>query len=351
MSNSTINPNQIRHCKMPMVPPRELAADVNPRRAGLIRAIGSKWVNGTQLTYGFLQNTTDAEKNVVRNAFNTWQSLCGLTFQESTDARQAMVRITFDRNDGSWSYVGRDILNTAIVGQGQPTMNFGWNLTENSYGVTTALHEIGHTLGFHHEHQNPFSGIVWNEQAVYSHFSGPPNHWSRELIDWNILRKLKQNEVDGSQWDKNSIMHYAFEAGLINKPEVYKTAALLPPGTISTIDKDLVQKFYPTTRSEPQPLRLLQSQTLSLAPGEQKDFNFSPDYSRSYTIQTFGTSDVIMVMHVQDNGQWRYLTADDDSGVDRNAKIQRRLLKGRTYQIRVRLYYSDRAGETAIMVS
>ena len=45
------------------------------------------------------------------------------------------------------------------------TMNFGWDLT-TSYGHDTALHEIGHTLGFPHEHQNPTAGIVWNEPAV-----------------------------------------------------------------------------------------------------------------------------------------------------------------------------------------
>ncbi|MEO5339098.1 MAG: M12 family metallopeptidase [Magnetococcus sp. MYC-9] len=344
--------NTIGHCRLPKVPPRVFSPEVHLRRVGLIRVLSSYWTNGTRITYGFLQKTSGQELDVVRKAFADWQGLCGLTFQEVADATQAMVRITFDRQDGSWSYVGRDILDPSIVGKGDPTMNFGWDLSANSYGVTTALHEIGHTLGFPHEHQNPISGIVWNEQAVLDSFSGPPNHWEPEMIQWNILRKLDKSEVGGSRWDKDSIMHYQFDAGLIQEPAEYLRKPLIPPGVISPADKAWVQQFYPPTKPADTQLALLQSQKLALSPGMQADFLFVPDYSRVYTIQTYGASDVVMVLNVKgDKDQWRYLAADDDSGEDRNAKIQRRLLAGNTYQIRVRLYYSDRSGETAIMVS
>ena len=54
---------------------------------------------------------------------------------------------------------GRDVLNTRSPQE--RTMNFGWALT-TAYGHDTALHEIGHTLGLEHEHQNPNAGISWN---------------------------------------------------------------------------------------------------------------------------------------------------------------------------------------------
>jgi hypothetical protein len=57
-----------------------------------------------------------------------------------------------------------------------------------------------------------------------------------------------------------------------------------------------------------------------------------------------------MVLFEDDNGNPRYLTADDDSGEDTNASLWVKLLKGRKYILRIRLYYSDRSGETAVMM-
>jgi hypothetical protein len=65
----------------------------------------------------------------------------------------------------------------------------------------TALHGIGHTLGLPHEHQNPNAGIVWDEETVYTSLGGPPNNWPREKTQWNILRKIEPDTVQGSYWD------------------------------------------------------------------------------------------------------------------------------------------------------
>ena len=73
--------------------------------------------------------------------------------------RSAQIRIAFDPAEDSASYVGTDNLG---IDSAKSTMNFGWDLT-TPYGHTTALHEIGHAIGFPHEHQNPKGGIVWNE--------------------------------------------------------------------------------------------------------------------------------------------------------------------------------------------
>ena len=49
------------------------------------------------------------------------------------------------------------------------------------------VHEFGHALGAIHEHQNPKGGIEWNLPAVYKYFAGPPNFWSKEDVDVNVL--------------------------------------------------------------------------------------------------------------------------------------------------------------------
>ena len=140
------------------------------------------------------------------------------------DINDAEIRIGFLQGDGAWSYVGRDVID--IPGQHERTMNFGWDLKRDPRGVDTPVHEIGHTLGFPHEHQNPFAGIVWDESAVYRFFAGSPNFWSRQKTFHNVLRKLPERSVEGSKWDPNSIMHYPFDAGLIERDLVFRQCRL-----------------------------------------------------------------------------------------------------------------------------
>ncbi len=180
-------------------------------RPRLIREAAFKWLNGTTITYGFYKRparwkTDESQKDLVRHAFALWKSLgIGLEFAEVAYARDADVRIAFDQSDGSWSYVGTDVLKQP---RGEPTMNFGWSLTEDPVeGLDTALHEIGHALGFPHEHQNPIAGIEWNEAAVYRSLAAAPNRWSRATTFHNIIEKIAPDTVAGSSWDPNSVMH------------------------------------------------------------------------------------------------------------------------------------------------
>jgi len=210
-----------------------LSPELAVGRLRAIRLIRAKWVNGTVLHYCFLDGP-EPQRQAVRDAFTEWKDLgIGLEFMEVTDRSEAEVRIAFDQSDGSWSYVGRDVLGIPIA---EPTMNFGWDLTDD-YGRTTALHEIGHTLGLPHEHQNPFAGIVWDEAKVYDYFAGAPNLWSQQQTYHNVLRKLDPAEVEGSEWDPDSVMEYWFPAGLISEPAPYRDG-LVPPGGLSETDKD-----------------------------------------------------------------------------------------------------------------
>ena len=271
-----------------------------------------------------------------------------MEFKEVNHPADAEIRIAFEPG-GSWSYVGRDAIDL-VPDQNERTMNFGWDLT-TPYGRDTALHEIGHALGFPHEHQNPNAGIVWNEENVYSYFGGSPNYWNRDKTFNNVIRKISPAGVQGSQWDKDSIMHYQFTAGLIITPEQYQTHPLIPEQGLSNIDIEEVRKFYPEEADlQLSELKPYLSQMVQIDPGDQLNFVIKPRISRRYTIQTFGNFDTVIVLFEDSEGESVYLAGDDDSGTNFNAQIETRLLRGHTYYLRLRLYYAESMGQGAVMI-
>jgi hypothetical protein len=348
----------LNYCSVPAPVVPEFTPEVaaNPSRQRAIIASAKKWINNTVLHYAFFKSgrwkVPPEQAAVIRTAFQQWQSVpIGVKLVEVDSLAEAEIRIGYLLRDGSWSYVGRDVLNIPV---NERTMNFGWRLDRDAYGLTTAIHEIGHTLGMPHEHQNPFAGILWNEEAVYEYLGGPPNNWPRETTYHNVLRKLNPAEVSGSNWDPDSIMEYQFPAGLILEPAAYRNG-IFPPGSLSPLDKTWASTWYPAAggtraarRSEPQ-LRVNQAVTVDLAAGQQVDYVLHVDETRTFTVGTFGAADTVLALFEEVDGEPRFLAGDDDSGTDRTATITQRLRPNRTYYVRMRLVYKGTRGTVTLM--
>jgi len=287
------------------------------------------------------------QADAIRGAFAKWKAIgIGLEFREVNQLSEAEVRIGYSTADGSSaSAVGRDVLRVPLS---EPTTVYGWDLT-STYGRGTALHEIGHVLGMEHEHQNPNAGIKWHEQAVYDALAKPPNNWDRATTYHNILEKLSLQQVQGSTWDPDSIMEYEFEPGLIDEPDEYDRNGLTPPMTLSKSDTEWALKWYPRLTATLPTLQPFQAVTVDIAAGQQVDFAIRPSASRKYTISTKGASDTLLALFEDINGESRYLSADDDSGEDWNASITYKLFQGRSYIVRLRLYYPGQSGKTSLM--
>ena len=145
-------------------------------------------------------------------------------------------------------------------------------------------------------------------------------------------------------------MHYSFGAGLIVQPAQYRNG-LDPVDGLTETDKEQARKFYPPIdRRTYRNLKSFELEKLNLAPGEQADFVIEPERTDDFTIQTFGNSDVVMVLFEEIDEELEFLQGDDDSGTQLNAKIQVRLVKSRRYVLRIRMYLNWASGESAVML-
>lgn len=205
-------------------------------RATLV--INSVWPSGNDIPVSFLDGNLDL-KDKVKEVACRWTAPglanLSLTFQESNNA---LIRISFI-HPGSWSVIGttcRQVTDTS-----QPTMNFGW-LTKSSSDEDiqrVVLHEFGHALGLVHEHQNPAGGIKWNKAAIYRDLSGPPNNWTKEIIDANMFQPYAANETNFTTTDFKSIMLYPIPPGWTTDGF---TVGL--NSSLSKIDKSFIHSQY-----------------------------------------------------------------------------------------------------------
>lgn len=340
-------------CAQPPVTPIVLPSDIQIDRAYAIYLNHKRWVSTTTLHYCFVERAShpswswsEAEKNVVRDAFQEWKHVgIGLDFVEVARPGDAEIKIGNYHNNQSWSYVGTDNLRNEDLGR---TMNFGWDV-RTRWGQATALHEIGHALGLEHEHQNPNSGIVWNEEEVIRVFSGPPNNWKLPGIQHNILDKLQGSSLRGSSWRPRSIMHYEFTAAMIRHPAPYNETGIEATYDLDNSDKTVILEDYPSLRRRN--IQVMRLEALPAEIGAQAAFTFVPEDTRVYRIQTVGQSDMRVVVFEERDGQPRHHISEDDSGADANLMIVTKLIAGRPYVISTRTNFVDSRDGVGLLIS
>ena len=209
----------------------QLAVASLANTAGTKKAFGKGkyWAQTATLRIRLLKGNAQ-QHDAVRAAVDEWAQYVGLTFKFVTTG-EAEIRIAFEPNDGSWSYVGTDALGIA---NDKPTMNYGW------IDHRTLLHEFGHALGLIEEHQNPAAKIKWNVALIEKELSEPPNNWTKDTIQNNILRAVSAETLGPYRpFDPASVMAMHIDLRYTGGLRVgYGT-------TLSDSDKALVKRLYP----------------------------------------------------------------------------------------------------------
>ncbi len=313
--------------------PRDLSRPQRMRRlrGGPSRAIidiRRLWVNGSTLQVRFMGGTA-AQHDLAKEQASWWTEHANLNF-DFNNAPDAEIRVSFDPNDGAWSWVG-----TAALEQppNVATMNLGF--TDGG----TPAHEFGHAIGLHHEHQNPDGGIQWNRDEVIRALSGPPNNWSVQQIEFNVLNKYSVDQIRGTEFDPDSIMLYFFPASWTVNGISTKDNEVL-----SVTDKEFIAGAlaYPGRGGQgPQPVELPvidKSGTAAEigAAGEEDLFTFKVIQDGRYTIETGGQTDVVMKLFGP-NSQTQLIAEDDDGGEGINSRITANLMAG-DYFVQIRHY-------------
>lgn len=248
-----------------------------------------RWKPNEKLRVAFLGGDTSLHED-IESAAQEWSAqgnieldfVCPRTSEYRTWTRQdldyqAEIRISFhDDREGwryFWSYVGRQSTDRGLACPNQASMNLqGFDEVDQKPDDWKAvvLHEFGHALGFHHEHQSPESGcdneFRWEDDAgyqsttdpdgyyiedscgrkpgVYTVMSGYPNFWTKPMVDESMRQFSDPGAYLYGAFDKGSIMMYEFEGWMFHRGKCsrcfWKRSQELSQG-----DKDGMKAAYP----------------------------------------------------------------------------------------------------------
>ncbi|XP_064618038.1 tolloid-like protein 1 isoform X2 [Liolophura sinensis] len=183
------------------------------------------------IPYDIESNFTGDDKTLFKLAMRHWENFTCVTFIEKRPEDQNYIVFT-QKPCGCCSFVGKR-------GNGAQAISIGKNC--DKFGIV--VHELGHVIGFWHEHTRPDRDE--HVQIIYK------NIMPGQEYNFNELTKDEVNSL-GEDYDYGSIMHYARntfarlryldtilpkrKSGTLTRPEIGQRVRL-SPGDIRQANK------------------------------------------------------------------------------------------------------------------